>query len=303
MKYGKILERLARRYYGLYLPVQEGMRKTPEYTRTVLQGILPEEMDELPGFSGSEDDRLDLTATPVGTVETIFLKKRTDFELFLQKLAYRCEPVCIPAEVGAMMISGVINWEKIHLHRWEFLNAGGIDWEREFRIFTKDSGNYRDRLLVLSDGPYSNLPAGETGYRNTDWMRISLEIRRFHECTHFICRTRWPDNIHPVMDEVTADAVGLLGATGQYDRNLALKFLGIGEDGNYCGKGRLAAYAMEGELETAVSEVLEWSEKIHRICRNASCQDALRNNPFYLLDLLFLHQERYGDFQKTGRKV
>ncbi|HIV13561.1 MAG TPA: hypothetical protein IAA63_10540 [Candidatus Pullilachnospira stercoravium] len=88
-------------------------------------------------------------------------------------------------------------------------------------------------------------------------------------------------------DEVTADAVGLLGATGQYDRKLALDFLGISMEGKYQGKGRLSAYVAESELETAVSQALKWSEEIQEICKNSSHREYLKENPFYLLDILF----------------
>ena len=61
-----------------------------------------------------------------------------------------------------------------------------------------------------------------------------------------------PDDVLPVWDEVTADTVGLLFATGNYDASLAALFLGVTEAGY--ADGRLAEYLDESQ-EARIDEV------------------------------------------------
>ena len=282
MKGTEVLRALAKKYYGLYLPVEKGMSQSPWYRQYVLAGK-PENTEELPGFTGSEQDEIFPFSTPAGEVEVIYLERREDFELFLQKLAYRCEPEPIRPDVGAMMISGVINWEKIESHKRKYLEKGNLDWKEEFRRFTSRPENFKDRVLILSGGPYSNYPAQKAGYTPEEWKQISIDIRMYHECTHYVCRNRWPEKKETVLDEVLADAVGLLGATGRYDRRLALEFLGVAEDGTYTG-GRLGAYVSEDELPQKAAYALEISKKIENICKS---EEKAGSDPFSITEAFY----------------
>lgn len=272
----EVLRQLAKKYYGLYLPVEKGMSSSEQYKQYVLKGK-PAQTEELPGFISSEEDSILSFLTPEGAVEVISLKNRMDFELFLQKLAYRCEPVSIQKEIGAMMIAGVINWEKINRHKREYLEKGGIDWNQEFRRFTSDADNFKDRVLILSNGPYSNYPASKAGYSEEDWNRLSADIRMYHECTHYICRKRWPQRKHKVVDEVVADAVGIFAAFGYYRTELALGVLGVSEKGTYTG-GRLSFYVEEEKLNEVCAVVIKCVNQIYDICKNNQYE------PFVLLE-------------------
>lgn len=280
MKGKEVIPRLANRYRGLYLPVEAGMSQSLRYRQCVLQGR-PQEGQTPVGFLGSEEDTLTLFPTPEGEVETIYLEHREDFELFLQKLRHRCEPVEIPREVGAMLISGVINWEKIDDRRAAYLDAGGVSWREEFKRFTSRPENYKDRVLVLSGGPYSGYSAKAAGYSPEEWKRISVDIRRYHECTHYVCQLRYPGQQNTILDEVLADAVGLLGATGAYDRRLALAFLGVTPDGSYTG-GRLSAYVSGDALPEAALYAREISKKIENICKSG---ENAGSAPFSIIDV------------------
>lgn len=105
MKGKEVLRGLAHRYYGLYLPVEEGMSQSEKYKEYVLAGR-PGGEGELPGFFGSVEDEIFPFFTPEGEVEVIYLENRQDFICFLQKIAYKCEPKPIRDDVGAMMILG-----------------------------------------------------------------------------------------------------------------------------------------------------------------------------------------------------
>lgn len=233
-----ILHELSHRYPQLCLPICAGERLTEEYRNAVLRGIPTE---RTPAFSFSADDRLEPFSTEVGPVEVLTLVQREDFEHAFRALAHRCEPVELPASVGAVFISGLINWEKLNRHMDDYERSGGEDYDGEFRRFTADKKNYTDSIILLSSGYYSAVRPEAAGFSPETWLEASLTIRKYHELTHFICRRLCPQDISSVRDEIVADAVGLWAAFGRYDARLARLFLGI-ESGS-CGEGaRLLSY-------------------------------------------------------------
>ena len=182
----------------------------------------------------------------------LYLENREDFEHAFRALAHRCEPVEIPASVGATTIRGLINWEKIHNHEKEYLQSGENDWDLEFRRFTAEKANYLDSLILLSSGDYSNVSAETAGLPAEDWKEKSVTIRKYHELTHFICRALYPDDVDAVRDEVIADLIGLVAAFGDYNVHLAETFLGI-EGETFREGGRLSYYTDAEHLNETVS--------------------------------------------------
>ncbi len=236
-------------YPQLQLPVRTGMKDSPLYRDVVLSGApLPEE-ERLPFEAEAE---LSSVTTPAGNAQILWLARREDFERVLCALAYRCEPAEIPASVGASTVRGLINWGKINAHKAAYLAAGGDDWAAEFRRFTADRKNYRDTLIVLSNGDYSAVSADVLGLSADVWTEKSLSIRKYHELTHFVCRELYPEDVDAIRDEVLADLIGLVAAFDRYDPALARRFLGI-ENGHYREGGRLSHYAKEDELGETVA--------------------------------------------------
>ena len=256
--------KLTRRYPQLLLPIREGERQTEEYQESVLGG---RPLEREPDFVCPEEIELAACDTPAGLAETVCFGRREDFIHAYRALAYRCEPANIPDSVGAGYIGGLINWEKIRAHRDTYLAAGGTDWEAEFGRFTSDRKNYRDSLILLSSGDYSNLSAEIVGLPAEEWRRKSLTIRRYHELTHFVCRALYPDNVDALRDEVIADAIGLVAAFGRYDTALAARFLGV-EGGGFREGGRLSHYVKDGELQAAVDRakdlIAEYAARIEK---------------------------------------
>ena len=266
---------LLERYPQLVLPIELNEMNTPEYKKAVLRG---EPVCGEANFICSPDDKLETVETPVGKVEILYLVHREDFEHTLRALAYRCEPVEIPASVGASTIRGLINWEKIHAHKAEYFAKGGTNWREEFKRFTAEKSNYLDTIILLSNGNYSAIPARFVGLAESEWDEKSLIIRKYHELTHFVCRTLYPHNIEPIRDEVIADLIGLAAAFDHYDPLLAKRFLGI-ESGAFHEGGRLSHYTDVGNLEAAAKEAGELidqlAERVNRT-ENRSIFDLLK---------------------------
>ena len=235
------LTALSRRYPQLLLPIEKGASQTEEYRDTVLRG---KPTHRLLRFRRPDAAALKTRETPAGTAEILFLPEREDFLHAYRALGCRCEPAEIPDSVGAGIVSGLTDWEKIRKHRAAYEAGGHRDWPAEFRRFTGEKANFRGTLILLGSGPYSALSAGEAGLPPEDWLNKSLIIREYHELCHFVCRGLWPEKKQPLRDEIYADAVGLLAAFGTYDEGLAKRFLGIEGQGFRPG-GRLSHYAEE----------------------------------------------------------
>ena len=243
-----VLEILSRRYPQLLFPLGYDTKDTPEYRNAVGRGV---PYHGKLAFTLSEKDRLMTAETPAGKAEMLLLDDRQDFERCVCALAYRCEPREIPASMGAVTVGGLINWEKIRRYLREYAANNGKDPDAAFRLFTADINNYTDRIILLSSGWYSAVAPETVGLPAEEWREKSVVIRQYHELTHFVCRTIYPDDIDVVRDEILADMIGIMAAFGDYDDRLARMFLGI-EGDRYCG-GRLENYVKRREPAEAVT--------------------------------------------------
>jgi len=295
-----VLQVLAERYWQLYLTPAKGKSTSAEYKRIVCEGGLPDGFTSAPdvypkSFTQCGGNRLYTVQTPAGSVEAVQLQERVDFERFIQILVHKCEPVRIPATMGSCAIMGLTNWRKIQAHKEAFLSAGNPEflWNAEFASFTADQANYKDSLIVLSSGDYSAVPAGALGLTAEAWQKASVRIRLYHECTHIVCRRRFPEQKHAVWDELLADCIGLCAAFGDYNRSWALRFMGIlekdaddGERPRYIG-GRLENYVAEGEQPQAlISCILEWTSYLEDHVRSAKQQgDITQDDALFALCL------------------
>lgn len=248
-----ILETLSRRYPQLLFPISAGISKSFAYRRAVLLG---KEHTGTLDFTMSEKDRFVRIDMPVGTAEALLLYNREDFEKCACALGNRCEPKELPKSVGAFMISGLTNWEKVRSHlaeHGECENNGLIDWER----LQSTGCNYKDKIILLSSGYYSSVAPETVGFQEEEWIEKSITIRMYHELAHFVCRTRYPKNTDAIRDEIFADMVGIVAAVGYYDTNMAKIFLGISETA-ISEEGRIRYYIKDRDERIVRDEAIFW---------------------------------------------
>ena len=275
----KVTKQLVWRYPQLSLPIEEGMSERREYADVVRRGRLPE--DPADPLFGSDRDEVFAPDTPIGPVEVVRLGDRRDFVRAVRALTGRCEPVPVPDSMGAVTITGLINWRKIYAHReaWLSEHPGG-DWNGEFKRFTAKKENYRDALLLVTDGPYSAVSARDAGFEEADWLDRSLRLRSWHELSHMVSRTLWPENKQAIRDEILADCTGLIAACGGYDPALAARLLGV-TAGGYLPGGRLQNY-VEGGLPDP-----ELLDKVRRqIALTAETWEKTPGEPFDFLAVM-----------------
>lgn len=146
--------------------------------------------------------------------------------------------------------------------------AGEEAWTQEFQRIIPCKELYQDRFILLSEGPYSNVLAGDLGLQSTEWRELSLVIRREHECTHYFTRRVFSKMRDNLMDELLADYAGIVAARGSYSAEWFLRFLGLerypqyregGRFQNYRGEPALSdrAFALLGGLVKSAAESVE----------------------------------------------
>jgi hypothetical protein len=224
--------------------VQLHISQTPEYRAATRQG----RFDALTarGSLALEDPdqvTLEIVPTPAGDVPVLTAATRGDFEVLVQALTARNEPEPVPASLGACMISGLVNWDRVRRHRAAWERAAGVTdeaaWADEFRRLAADKPRYQDRLILLSRGAYSAVQPD--GLDAAAWLAQSAVIRREHECVHYVTWRVFGVIRTHIFDELLADFVGLLRARGRYDAALARQCLGLDLSGRRLG-GRFDHY-------------------------------------------------------------
>ncbi|MFO7803648.1 MAG: response regulator, partial [Desulfovermiculus sp.] len=72
-----------------------------------------------------------------GSIGVLLAGNRQDFVTLVQALVYKNEPVPVPESLGAFMVSGYKNWERIKNYRRQWMqgrkeSADGLAWSLEF---------------------------------------------------------------------------------------------------------------------------------------------------------------------------
>lgn len=249
----------------LAFPIQEGISRSEAYRGATLRGIATASMEEATGLSLERPDLLELELYPslAGRLPVLVARRRADFVALVQALARRNEPVPVPEAQGAVMVAGYNNWERIRQLRyaWE-----ALDPDEEFKLIRARKELYQDRFILLSDGPYSGVPAAELGLDESEWREMSLVLRREHECTHYFTRRYFGSMRNHVLDELIADYMGIVAARGRFRADWFLRFVGLEDYPRYRLGARLDLYRGDPPLSKGAFEVL------HTLVKDAAAQ-------------------------------
>lgn len=236
----KALAELADRFPQLYvtpLPLNEA-----EYRRAAECGIAPQNAS-LAHFMGSDEDELSVIDTPTGPVEALFLREREDFERFLSIMRDGGRLTEYDPIVRSLELRGLLDWGRVRRERAAYLEKGGVEWDVEVERLATQTSAFKSDLVVYTDGPYSDVPAGRVSFEDDEWIEASRKIRLYHECARVVLRREEPDDIYPVWSEIVGDAVGLVATTGSYDAAAAAQLLGVTSE---CYSGGKLVRQLEG---------------------------------------------------------
>ncbi len=250
----------------LRFPIEHGISERADYRAATrkLDGRFP---PIAPGFADPEGIQLSLQPTAAGQVPVIRARHRADFEHLVRALGHRNEPVSVPASLGACIIGGLVNVDRLARHRDAHHARGGSDqeWPAAQRAFIADKRNYQDRVILLSEGPYAGVPAAEIGMADAAWQARSAVLRAAHECTHYLTARVLGSMRNALLDELAADFAGLLAAFGHYDEATAQRILGVHAalPGPYA---RLRLYLGDPPLpESAVEQLAHLAREATRV--------------------------------------
>jgi hypothetical protein len=265
---------LKQRLVQFQFPILAGISKTAEYRNATRKGKVIETKTNGLIFTQPEQIELWLHQTIAGTIPVISAGNREDFVTLIQALTKRNEPELIPNSMGACIVSGYNNWNRIAQYRqqWENQqhNHSENDWANEFKRLIKHKQLYQDRFIILSNSPYSNISASELGLTKEEWQQISWKIRLEHEGMHYLTSRLFGSMRNNLLDELIADYRGIVAAIGYYRADWFLHFLGL-EYSTYRDGGRLQNYRGEPPLSDGAFKILQVLVK--KAAKNIECFD------------------------------
>ena len=248
----------------LYFPIQQGISSTEAYRAVTLKGFNPDQILAATGLVLQQPEQLDCQIYPslAGEIPVLLPGNREDFVTLVQALTKRNEPLPIPDSMGACMVAGYNNWERINRYRqqWEQTNAINfreIAWQQEFKRLIPQKHLYQDRFIILSDGFYSNVSPEAMGLGESEWRKLSLTIRLEHECTHYLTRRLFNSMQNKLLDELIADYRGIVAAIGYYRADWFLRFMGLESFPKYRSSGRLENYRGQPPLSDRAFAILQ----------------------------------------------
>ena len=245
----------------LHFPIQEGISQTEVYREATRKGKLANDTAQTTGLQLKEPEKLELIIhqSLAGAIPVIIAGNRADFVSLVQAITMRNEPKEVPASMGACMVGGYNNWDRIRQHRQQWQNkhpdSTEADWNAEFKRVIPQKELYQDRFIILSQGNYSNVSATHVGLTENKWQQISLDIRLEHECTHYFTKRIFGSMHNNLLDEFIADYRGIVSAVGCYRDDWFLHFMGLESFPNYRKGGRLENYG--GNLSDNSFKILQ----------------------------------------------
>lgn len=250
---------LRRAWVQLAFPLRPGIAHEPAYRAVCLGGAPPAECPLATGLplARPEDIELRLVATAAGHLPIVVIPHRGDFEAILRACTGRNEPAPVAPALGAMIVSGYTNWDRVARYREAWLvSHNAADWGAEFARLASRKELYQDRFVLVSRGPYSGVSAADLGLEEHAWERLSLDIRIHHECAHYGTKRLLGSMRNNLLDELIADYLGLTGACGRFRADWFLRFMGLEDFPAYRPGGRLEAYRGDPPLSDGAFAVV-----------------------------------------------
>ncbi|MBD2533468.1 hypothetical protein H6G97_29470 [Nostoc flagelliforme FACHB-838] len=259
-----VFQALSSKLVQLQFPILEGISQTQVYRFATRKGVSADDMVEATGLILQQPEQLQLILHQsfVGVIPVLLASNREDFVSLVQALTMRNEPKPVPDSMGAYMVTGFNNWDRVRQYRqqWSAKNFGNCSessWLEEFGRLILQKHLYQDRLIILSDGFYSNVSASDIGLSEVEWRRISLTIRLEHECTHYFTQRLFGSMRNNLLDELIADYRGIVAAIGHYRADWFLRFLGLESFPDYREGGRLQNYRGQPPLSENAFKILQ----------------------------------------------
>nr|WP_199001625.1 hypothetical protein [Flavobacterium sp. ASV13] len=246
-----IFDELKKCYPQLNFPIEPEIEKKEAYKDLVLRGkTVDVNLPFLLKLNDYKNITLRISESIAGRIPIITVPDKEDFITILQCLLYKNNPKHIPQSMGAILINGINNWQKIATLKsdWLTVNTAG-NWSKEFYMNVLPNHTlYQDKLIIISTKPYSNVSAEQLGLDESLWLSYSILIREEHECTHLYTLKKFGIASNNLHDELIADYIGIVKAIGKYNRSWMLMFMGLENYPKYRQGARLENYVAANKL-------------------------------------------------------
>ena len=254
------------RLVQLRFPIEPGVSESPAYLAATRRGVWPAPESRGLVLTRPDELRLFFAHTPVGRIPVILATTREDFITLVRALGHRNEPREILDAVGAIIIGGYNNWDRVASLRraWEASDEPIEGWVARWREIVREPSLYQDRFIVLGSGPYSGTAAVDVGLDESTWTRSSIALRLEHECTHHFTRRALGSMRNHLADEIIADYMGIVAVEGRFRADWLVLFLGR----------RLAEY--RGDLATDGGSFRVLRAAVECCAKNLAAIDQLR---------------------------
>ncbi|MEW7281263.1 hypothetical protein ABW636_21930 [Aquimarina sp. 2201CG1-2-11] len=255
-----VFETLKKYLVQLQFPVEKNISVTEAYRNATLKGVSTETMKAASGLvlNNPKAIRLSIHQSLVGKIPVLIVPDEQDFCAIIQALLCKNEPEHLPKSMGAAIINGINNWDRIHRLKKEWQQSNPFEsWGPYFKEYILPHPKlYKDKIIVLSTKPYSNTTAKNMNLPLTQWIDYSLQIRLEHECAHLFTLKYFGQMANNMHDEIIADYAGITKVLGQFNKEWFLYFLGLENYPQYRKGGRLENYLGDKGLSTEAFEVL-----------------------------------------------
>ena len=230
----------------LNFPIKKSISSSEDYKKATLKGQSLPTIVSASGIILKEPELLELSIFkgPVGEIPVLSVSNPSDFADIVRALAHKNEPVEIPATMGASLIRGINNWDRINRlkENWES-GVQANSWNLEFKKnILPNKSLYQDSLIVLSKKYYSGIEHSLLNVKEKKWLSDSYNIRLFHEYSHYFTQRYYGVMSNNIYDEILADYLGISMTYGIYDSNLFLKFMGLEDYPEYRSGSRFENY-------------------------------------------------------------
>jgi hypothetical protein len=238
-------------YPQLNFRVIDGINKTQPYADAVLKGKIGYvNLESNLELNNPEGIEISIFESIAGKVPVIKVPESQDFIQIIQCLLHKNNPTFVPLSMGACLINGINNWDRLHTlqHNWVANNPIG-NWNEEFlKNVLSNPSLFKDKIVILSTKPYSNVAANSLGLSDDVWKNYSYSIRLEHECTHLYTLKKYGFATNNLHDELIADYIGISKTIGSYEKEWMLTFMGLENYPNYRKGARLENYLGNSDL-------------------------------------------------------
>jgi hypothetical protein len=282
---------LRKRLVQLNFPVTAGISTTEAYQLATKKGIIPEAFCQGPGLALISPEKVEIQIQPTlaGKVPLIITAEKADFVAFLRAIMLKNEPGDVPDSQGAAMIAGYNNWDRVWQLQERFRQANSglfteARWAKEFAQIIPQKHLYQDKFILLSQANYSGIPAEQIHCEAAEWQRLSLIIRREHECTHYFTKRALGSMRNNMLDELIADYAGITAAIGYFKAAWFLTFVGLENYPHYREGGRLQNYRGNPPLSDEAFTILQ--TLVYHAAQNLERCSQLCQSPEGLINLV-----------------